>query len=100
MLINEDEAFNMAHHYANEQPITELSSNQEEIDSRVVLYCMYAADNDCDCAHIKIPVSDIFWILLHHSVTINKKCFKGPLISRCCWRGMKSVWRKTVSSQI
>ena len=69
LLIKEDEAFNIAHQYADEQPITELASNQQETVSRIVLYCMYGADNGYDC--VKSPDIDIFWILLHHVATIN-----------------------------
>ena len=32
---------------------------------------MYAADSGYDCERVKSPDRDVFWILLHHSATIN-----------------------------
>jgi hypothetical protein len=46
--------------------IGHLHSTQEETDSRVVLYCMYARDQGYQCVRIRSPDSDIFFILLHY----------------------------------
>ena len=62
-----------------------MRSDQEETDSRVVLYCIYAAEQGYQYARVRSPDSDIFWILLYHAreidITIlfdtghgNKKC--------------------------
>ena len=47
--------------------IPELKSNQEETDSRVVLYCNYAAQKGYQHVGVRSPDSDIFWILLYHA---------------------------------
>ena len=39
--------------------IPELLSNQEETDSRVILYCMYGAEQDYDHVRVRTPDSDI-----------------------------------------
>lgn len=46
--------------------VSELKSDQEETDSRVVLYCKYAKDQGFENVNVKSPDSDIFFILLHH----------------------------------
>jgi len=53
--------------------ITELQSDQEETDSRVVLYCMYryAAEKGYQYVRVKTPDSDILWILLFHADKIK-----------------------------
>ena len=53
--------------------IHELSSDQEEKDTWVVLYLHYAAKLGCKSAVVRTPDSDIFFILLHHahSVSLN-----------------------------
>ena len=52
--------------------LPELPSNQEETDSRVVLYSKFAAENEYNSVRDKSPDSDIFWILLHHSAVITR----------------------------
>ena len=47
--------------------IESLQSNEEEMDTRVVLYCMYAQDKRYSTARVKTPDTDIFFILLHHA---------------------------------
>ena len=51
--------------------IRELRSNQEETDSRVVLYLNHSVDLGFKSAVIRTPDTDIFFILLHHSHSVN-----------------------------
>lgn len=51
--------------------IPELRSDQEESDTRVVLYAVYAAKNGYKSVKIRSPDSDIFFVLLHHASKIN-----------------------------
>lgn len=67
ILIKNGEAFDIA----QEENIPELKSNQEETDSRVVLYCIYAAEHGYQYARVRSPDSDIFWILLYHAREID-----------------------------
>ena len=46
--------------------IPELESNQEETDTRVILYCMYAKKNGYKNIVVRSPDSDIFFILLSY----------------------------------
>ena len=50
-----------------------MASNQEETDTRVVLYVKYAVQLGYKSAMVTTPDSDIFFILLHHahSLPIN-----------------------------
>ena len=65
ILIKQGEAFKLT---SNEvTPIPSLRSNQEESDSRVVLYSIFAASSGYSNVKVKTPHSDLFWILLHHS---------------------------------
>lgn len=50
--------------------IHELVSNQEETDTRVVLYLKYAVQMGYKSAVVRTPDTDIFLILLHHACTI------------------------------
>ena len=50
-----------------------MTSNQEETDSRVVLYSQYASQQNYDSVRIKSPDSDIFWILLYHARGIDSQ---------------------------
>ena len=50
--------------------IHELVSNQEETDTRVVLYLQYAAKLGYKSAVVRTPDTDIFLILLHHAQSI------------------------------
>ena len=47
--------------------ITSLFSNQEETDTRVVLYVKYAEDLGFKSVVVRTPDTDIFFILLHHA---------------------------------
>ncbi len=47
--------------------IQEMFSDQEETDTRVVLYCEYAQAQGYDTVRVRSPDSDIFFILLHHA---------------------------------
>lgn len=49
------------------EEVYELRSNQEETDSRVVLYLKYAKEKDYKDAVVSSPDSDIFFILLFHA---------------------------------
>ena len=51
--------------------IQQLLSNQEETDTRVVLYLQYAASIKFPAAIVRTPDSDIFFILLHHALNIS-----------------------------
>jgi hypothetical protein len=54
--------------------IPELLSDQEETDSRVVLYLNHAVNLKFKSAVVRTPDTDIF-ILLHHSHSINLTIF-------------------------
>lgn len=69
ILINEGDAFDISMP-KHESFIPELKSNQEETDTRIVLYCKYAAEQGYEQIIVKSPDSDIFWILLAHSSSI------------------------------
>ena len=47
--------------------IHELTSNQEETDTRVVLYLKFAAQMGCKSAVVRTPHTNILVILLHHA---------------------------------
>ena len=53
----------------------ELFSNQEETDTRVVLYLHYAASIGYKNAVVRTPDTDIFVILLYHAHKINLNVF-------------------------
>ena len=48
-----------------------LYSNQEETDTRIILYLHHAVAMGFKEAVIRTPDTDIFFILLHHSHTLN-----------------------------
>ena len=52
------------------QELESLYSNQEETDSRVVLYCKYAHEQGYEHVRVRSPDTDIFFILLHHAKTM------------------------------
>ena len=52
------------------QEIHEPVSNQEETDTRVVLYLSYAVKLGYKSAVVRTPDSDIFFILLHYAHSI------------------------------
>ena len=47
--------------------VPELQSSQHETDTRVVLYCNYAADKVYDYVKVRSPDSDNFFILLYYA---------------------------------
>ncbi len=51
--------------------IPELSSDQEETDTRIILYLHYDAKLGYKSAVVRTPDSDIFFIMLHHSHSIS-----------------------------
>jgi hypothetical protein len=68
-----------AHHLASGDGITisqheifTLKSNQEETDSRVILYAMHAMDEGFRYVRVISPDSDIFFILLHYALKLNE----------------------------
>lgn len=48
------------------EEVASLESTQEETDSRVILYCLYAKERGFKYVRVRSPDSDIFFILLHH----------------------------------
>ncbi|XP_068234747.1 uncharacterized protein [Palaemon carinicauda] len=57
------------------QEVHELTSNQEETDTRIVLYLKYAAKLGYKSAVVRTPDTDIFVILLFHANTIGLTIF-------------------------
>ena len=61
--------------------IHELHSNQEETDTRVILYVKYAQTKGFQSTIVRSPDTDIFFILLHHcndlDITIYGDIGKG-----------------------
>ena len=53
------------------EELFELQSDQEETDTRVVLYAKYAAKMGYDNVRVRSPDSDLFFILLHHAQQID-----------------------------
>ena len=62
--------------------ISKLESDQEEIDTRVVLYCSYAVDKEYNYAPVTSADSDIFFILFYYASKINTT-FLFDIGSRC-----------------
>lgn len=57
------------------QEIHELTSNQEETDTRIVLYLKYAAKLGYKSAVVRTPDTDIFVILLFYANTTGLTIF-------------------------
>ena len=55
--------------------IQELMSNQEETDTRIVLYLRYIAKKGFKSAVVRSPDTDIFFILLHQANAIPLTIF-------------------------
>ena len=51
--------------------IPKLESDEEEIDTRVVLYCSYALNEEYNYARVTSADSDIFFILFYYASKIN-----------------------------
>ena len=51
--------------------IPKLDSDQEETDTRVALYCFYAADEKYNYVRVRSADSDIFFILLYYASKLN-----------------------------
>ena len=45
-----------------------MYSNQEETDTKIILYCAYAQQQGYDAVQIRSPGSDVFFIALHHAL--------------------------------
>ncbi len=74
ILINAGKASRLSSENESEVSKTEipcLLSNQEETDTRVVLYSIYAADIGFKEIYVRSPDSDIFFILLRFASTIR-----------------------------
>lgn len=48
-----------------------LESDQEETDTRVVLYCSYAESQKCKIVRVRSPDTDIYFILLYYALTFG-----------------------------
>lgn len=53
------------------QEIPSITSNQEETDTRVILYIQYAESLGFPSVVVRTPDSDIFFILLFHASSFN-----------------------------
>ena len=51
--------------------ILQLESDQEKTDTRVVLYCLFAADEEYNDVRVRSADSDTFFILLYYASKIN-----------------------------
>jgi len=51
--------------------IRTLESDQEETDTRVILYCNYAVEQKFDYVRVRSPDSDIFFILMYYAPNLN-----------------------------
>ena len=56
----------------SQNEIPELLSNQEETDTRVVLYINYAKELGFQSTIVRTPDTDIFFILLFHAHNIHQ----------------------------
>ena len=50
-----------------------LESNQEDTDSRIILYIAHAQEQGYDKVVVRSPDSDVFFILLHYAHTFHVK---------------------------
>ena len=64
--------------------IHELVSNQEETDSRVVLYLKYAVKLGYKSAVVRTPDGDILFILLHFAHVISPTIFLDVSTGKHC----------------
>lgn len=69
------------------QEVPTLMSTQEETDSRVILYCMYAKERGFKTIRVQSPDTDILFILLHYAnqldgLSILFETGKGS--AKCC----------------
>ena len=74
ILICEEEAFHLHStngKNANSQKVMELKSSQEETDTFVILYCMYAKEKGYKNVHIRTSDSDILFVCT--MLTLNYK---------------------------
>ena len=51
--------------------IPKVESDQEEIDTRVVLYCSYAVDEQFNYVRVRCADRDVFFILLYYASKIS-----------------------------
>ena len=57
--------------YTTVREVESMSSNHEETDSTVVLYCKYACDQGYESVRIRSPDSDVFFVMLHHTSSFS-----------------------------
>ena len=69
-LLESEDAYGMT---VRKTEILEIFSDQEETDTRVILYCAYAPKQGYETVHIRSPDSDIFFISLHHASKFDIK---------------------------
>lgn len=62
--------FNFMSQVTSEE-IHSLRSNQEETDTRIILYCNHAAELGFTSAVVRMPDSDVLFILLYHARNIK-----------------------------
>ena len=53
------------------EEVFSLHSNQEETDTRVVIYLHHAAQQGYPSAVVRSPDTDVFFFLLHHAASVN-----------------------------
>ncbi|KAL7397163.1 hypothetical protein ABVT39_017800 [Epinephelus coioides] len=75
-----------------------LQSDQEETDSRVVLYLHYAVKLGFKSAVVTTPDSDIFFILLHHADTISLVIYLDTQAGTISWSTSQS-WPPLLGSR-
>lgn len=69
-LIAEGKAYQLSSSDREETTVTELAtlcSTQEETDSRIILYCLYAKEAGYKFVRVRSPDSDVFFILVYHA---------------------------------
>jgi len=61
----------------NASAVDDLQSSQEKADTRIVLHCMYAANNSSsdEALVVRSPDTDVFVILIHYCSRINRQIF-------------------------
>ena len=73
--------------------IPKLVSDQEEIDTRVVLYCSYAVDEEYNYIRVRGADTNIFFILLYYASKINTTLLFEPGFR--CKRRLLNIFQLT-----
>ena len=73
IMISEGKAYKLTSdgNQVYQEELNRLHSTQEETDTRIILYCLYAKEQGYSSAVIRSPDSDIFFILLHYAAKLN-----------------------------